>query len=274
MPSLCSTPGADHVVARAQRAVLVDEILGHQEQRDAARAGRRIGQARQHQMHDVVGHLVVAVGDENLGAEDAIGAVGLLHGLGLERAQVGARMRLGQVHGAGPFAGHHLGQIGLLELVAALRLDRIDGAERQQRTQAEREVGRVPDLAGGGGDDLRQVLPAPLLGCRERAPAAGGELLVGLLPAVRRDDLAVHQLGAGAVAGHAQRVQDLRAELARLLDDRADRVLVHALEHAAADQLVQPRRRLERLHDVVYWSLIGHESPRAVRIPPLTFRAA
>ena len=73
---------ADHVVARAQRAVLVDEILRHHEQRDAARAGRRIGQARQHQMHDIVGHLVIAVGDENLGAEDAVGAVGLLLGLG------------------------------------------------------------------------------------------------------------------------------------------------------------------------------------------------
>ena len=75
MPSLCSSPGAGHVVARAQRAVLVDEELGHQEQRDAARAGRRIGQAGQHEMDDVVGHLVVAVGDEDLGAEDAVGAV-------------------------------------------------------------------------------------------------------------------------------------------------------------------------------------------------------
>ena len=72
--------GADHIVARTERAVLVDEILGHQEQRDAACARRRIGQAGQHEMHDVVGHLVVAVGDEDLGAEDAVAAVGLLHG--------------------------------------------------------------------------------------------------------------------------------------------------------------------------------------------------
>ena len=169
-------------------------------------------------------------------------------------------MRLGQVHGAGPFAGDHLRQIGALELVAALRLDGIDGAERQQRTQAEGEVGRIPDLAGGSGNDLRQVLSAPLLRRGERAPAAVGELLVGILPTVRRDDFAIHQPRAGAVAGHVQRVQHLGAEFARFLDHRADGVLVHAVEHAAADKLIETRRRLERLHDVVYWSLIGHEA--------------
>ena len=149
--------GADHVVARAERAVLVDEILGHQEQRDAARAGRRIGQAGQHQMDDVVGHLVVAVGDEDLGAEDAIGAVGLLHGARLERAEVGAGVRLGQVHGAGPLARHHLRQVGRLQLVAALRLERVDGAEGQQRAQ-----GRTP-----GWPRSRSRRP------RWRRPAAG-----------------------------------------------------------------------------------------------------
>ena len=72
-------------------------------------------------------------------------------------------MRLGEVHGAGPFAGHHLGQVGALQLLAALRLERVDGAVGQQRAQAEGEVGRIPDLAGGGRHDLRQVLAAPLL---------------------------------------------------------------------------------------------------------------
>ncbi len=164
--------GADHVVALADRAVLVDQVLGHQEQRDAARAGRRVGQAGQHEMDDVVGHLVVAVGDEDLGAEDAVGAVALRLGARLEVAQVGAGVRLGEVHGAGPLAGHHLGQVDAFQLLAALRLDGIDGAEGEQRAQAKGQVGRVPDLPGSGGDDRRQVLPAPFLGRRQRAPAA------------------------------------------------------------------------------------------------------
>ena len=266
--------GADHVVGGAERAVLADEPLRHQEQRDAARAGRRIGQARQHEMHDVVGHLVVAVGDENLGAEDAVAAVGLLDRAALELAQVRARVRLGQVHGAGPLARHHLRQVEALQLVRALRLDGVDGAERQQRAQAEGEVGGVPDLAGGGGDHLRQVLPAPFLRSGERAPAAGGELLVGLLPAGRGDDLAVDQLGAGAVAGRAQRLQHLGGELAGLLDDGADGVLVDAAEQPLPDQLIEARRGLERVDNVVYWSLVGHGSlAPSSPFPPLTLTA-
>ena len=57
---------AVHVVARAQRAVRVDQELRHDEQRDALHALGRIGRARQHQVHDVLGHVVLAVGDEDL----------------------------------------------------------------------------------------------------------------------------------------------------------------------------------------------------------------
>ncbi len=66
---------AAHVVPRAQRSVGVDEELRHEEQRNAARARRRIGQARQHEVNDVVGQVVVAIGDVDLLAEDAVVAV-------------------------------------------------------------------------------------------------------------------------------------------------------------------------------------------------------
>jgi hypothetical protein len=66
-----------------------------------------------------------------------------------------------------------------------------------------------------------------------------------LLPAGRRDYLAVDQLGAGAVADHAQGIEHLGAELAGFLDHRADGVLVHA-ENAALDEAVEARGRLQR----------------------------
>ena len=94
-----------NVIARAERTVGIDHEFWNQEQRDSARAGRRIRQAREHEMHDVVGHVVIAIGDENLGALDAVGAVGLLLGAGAQRADIGAGLRLGELHGAGPFAG-------------------------------------------------------------------------------------------------------------------------------------------------------------------------
>ena len=60
---------------------------------------------------------------------------------------------------------------------------------------------------------------------------------------------------------HVERLQDLRPELSGLGDDGADGLLVHALQHTALDELVQPSRRLERVHDVVHWSLVGHSLP-------------
>ena len=68
-------------------------------------AGRRAFDAGQHQMDDVLGQIVLAGGDPDLGAGDLVAAVGLRHGVGAHQAEIGAALRLGQVHGAGPLAG-------------------------------------------------------------------------------------------------------------------------------------------------------------------------
>jgi hypothetical protein len=98
---------AAHVVALAQRAVGVDQELRHQEQRDALHAPRRVGQARQHQVDDVVGEVVLAEGDEDLLAEDAVVPSPRAR-RGCGSAEVGTGLRLGQVHRAGPLARDHL----------------------------------------------------------------------------------------------------------------------------------------------------------------------
>jgi hypothetical protein len=108
-------------VALPRLAVRVGQELRHDEQRNALGAGRSVRQARQHQVHDVVRQIVFASGDENLAAADVIGAVSLRLGLAAQQSQIGAAMRLGQTHGAGPFAGHQLGQVQLLQLGRAVR---------------------------------------------------------------------------------------------------------------------------------------------------------
>jgi hypothetical protein len=54
----------------AQAAVGVGQELRHEEQRDALDALRRVGQLGQHQVDDVLGEVVLAGGDEDLGAGD------------------------------------------------------------------------------------------------------------------------------------------------------------------------------------------------------------
>ena len=118
-----------HIVARAGRAVGIQQKFGDEEQRNAARAGRRVGQARQHEVDDVVGEVVLAVGDEDLLAGDAVGAVGGALGARAQRADIRAGLRLGEMHRADPFAGDELFQIGALERVAAMRIERVDRAD-------------------------------------------------------------------------------------------------------------------------------------------------
>src|SRR6266849_10219438 len=122
------------VVARAERAIGVDQEFWNQEQRNALGARRRIRQSRQHEMHDVIGHVVIAIGDENLGAGDAIAAVGSALGAGAQRADVRSRLRLGELHGAGPLAGHQLFEIDLFQLNAAVGIERLDRTRSEEHT--------------------------------------------------------------------------------------------------------------------------------------------
>ena len=70
---------ADDVVPRAGRAVVVHEELGHQEERDAARALGRVREPGEHEVDDVLRHVVVAPRDEDLLTVDAV-VLALRHG--------------------------------------------------------------------------------------------------------------------------------------------------------------------------------------------------
>ena len=52
--------------------VLIDPIFRDEEHGDAARPLRRIGQARQHEMADILGQVVIAIGNPDLGALDLV----------------------------------------------------------------------------------------------------------------------------------------------------------------------------------------------------------
>src|SRR5690606_41371669 len=95
---------AGHAVTRTEAAVRVGEELRYDEQRDAAGALGGVGQAGKDDVHDVLGEVVFATGDKNLGAGQRIAAVGVYVGPGLHLTQVGAALRLGQAHGTGPAA--------------------------------------------------------------------------------------------------------------------------------------------------------------------------
>ncbi|MNT16859.1 hypothetical protein D3C72_1519830 [compost metagenome] len=207
-----------HVVACAQRTVGVDHELRHHEQADALHAFRRAAHAGQHEVHDVLGHVVLTVGDEDLGAEHLVGAVGLRLGAAAHHGQVAAGLRLGEVHRAGPLAAHELLEVHGLELVGAGREQRLDGAVGQQRAQREAHVGRVEHLAAGRADGLGQALAAEVRRMLQALPAARHVLREGVLEALAGGDFAVLEGRGVAVAFDVQRRHHVLVEARALFE--------------------------------------------------------
>ncbi|MNM53754.1 hypothetical protein D3C81_648610 [compost metagenome] len=212
-----------------QRTVGVDQHLGHQEQRDALRPRRCIRQARQYQVDDVFGQVVVATADENLAAADCVAAISLGLGLGADQPQIGAGVGLGQAHRTGPGAGVHVWQIAFLEFLAGVGLECQAGTRRQHRVQAERQIGRVDHFFNLGGDRLGHAHAAKLRIATDTAPATFGKGTIGCRETVRRGHFTVVPGAALLVATAQQRSDDICADVAGLFKDRGCRLFVDHL---------------------------------------------
>ena len=109
-----------HRVTLTQAAVVVDKILGYDENGDALCPRRVPFDARQHRMNDVFRQIVLAIGDEDLVAGEGIGAVLVFNGRGLQRTNVAAGLGFGEQHGAAPFCRGDIGDIFFLLLRGAV----------------------------------------------------------------------------------------------------------------------------------------------------------
>ena len=168
-PILCSTFVANTPLRSPSapgRGVEVE--LRHEEQRQALRAGLRRDaralRAGQHEMHDVLGEVVLGRGDEPLHPVEVPGAVGLRDGPGAARADVRPGVRLGEHHRRAPPAlDHQLGPAALLRRGEAVH------------DRGEPRAGEVEEHRGIGGRGSARPRPtAPSTGRRARpAPAAG-----------------------------------------------------------------------------------------------------
>ena len=98
---LFDRPAGDGV-AFSKPAIGPGQELGNDEQTDATGPRRRATDARENQMDDVFRQIVFTRGDEYLRAGDAVRSVFSWFGSRPEEPQVGAAMRLGQIHGARP----------------------------------------------------------------------------------------------------------------------------------------------------------------------------
>jgi|GEM_PF-6674026 len=218
-------------------------------------------------MDDVVGHVVVATGNENLGAGDAVGAVFLFHGPGLHQLQVGAAMRLRQAHGAGPFAGNHFLRHMLAHPWLARRPECGIGRRRQARIHREGLVRRHAHFGDRESHDRRQRRAARFLRRAEAVPAIGAEFLEGLFKSGRRAHDAVFEHATMLVAHLVQRLQNLLAKLRPAFEDRARHVGRQVPEARHIGPLVDAKQLVKQKQEIFHRGLVTrHRGLLAFRI--------
>ncbi len=258
MPSLCSMPPQRRSLRSPSDPSALIEEFRRQEQREAARPGRRAGQPRKNKVDDILRHVVLAVGDEDFLAEEAVGSILCAFRSGLDCAEVGAGLRLGEVHRPGPPAADHRSEINVGELARAVRFQRPNGALGQERAQGEGHRRAVPDFGAGDVDEMRQPHAPEFRRRRDAAPARVRPTPVYVGEAVRHRHKSVFVARAREIASAVERRDFVGGEAPCLCDDGRNGVPVEIAGEPRTDQLGQAGHRIEREQDICDWRTIRH----------------
>ncbi|MNV13707.1 hypothetical protein D3C71_1043570 [compost metagenome] len=202
-------------------------------------------------MDDVFRQVVLTEGDEDLLPEQAEAAVILAHRARRDLGQIGARLRLGQVHGARPLARDQVGHVFLALRVRAHGQHRFDDPIGQHRAQGKRQAGGLDVLGRRGRNQLGQALPAPGLRMLQALPAARGVVLEALGIARCGGDLPIVPDGRMRVAGHIQRRHRLLNKAAVLLQDGVNQVRRHVVKTGQFKDVVQAGQFFQREAEIL-----------------------
>ena len=213
-------------VAGPERAVRGHDDLRHDEERDTLDPLGPAGDAGEDEVDDVGGKVMVTRRDEDLLPAHPESPIRLRLGAGAHQAEIGAAMRLGQVHRAGPFACGQARQIGGLLLLRAVQADCGTGAMRQPLVHVECHVGRDERLLRRRVDHVRQPLPAIGRIAVDCGPAALTDDAEGLAKTGGCPHDAVFEPAAFVIADGIERLQHVARHPARLGEHGAGEVAV------------------------------------------------
>ena len=218
--------GERDVVAVRRSAVRSQQSPRHDEQRDTLDAGRRARDLGQHQVHDVLGDLVLAGGDPHLVAEQPVAGSERRIAIGLRaRRDVGqrrARLRLRQAHRAGKPAGEHRSHECVDLRGRAVRKQQVRIGGREQRIPGAADVRREHVRETGLVDGGRQLHAAELVVLGGSQQPRFSERVEGRLRFRDQVDALAVELGLLDVALAAMRQEDLGRDALRRIERRVE----------------------------------------------------
>ena len=245
MPSFSSSRRRAQIVALAGPASRVGQEFRHQKQRDAAAAGRRVRGARQHHVDDVVGEIVVAVGDEDLLAGDPVMLAPPLRPGIAPRASAARRDPSPPAARSGSSSRSTRPRPAFRDRAASARASRAPAAGRSRRNSTAgtapspcrpSSTSRRPGSASASGSPW-----PPCSGSHASPHPAGLDIApIGLAKAGRRAHHAVFEDAADPVARLVERLQFRRGETCRLVKDR-----VRKIGGKIGAAVPQPRHRVD-----------------------------
>ena len=248
-------------VAFTRFSIRIKKEFRHQEQRDALGACRGVLQARQHEMDDILSHIVIAPGDVDFLARDRETAIFIRLSFGFERADIAACLRLGQVHRAGPFAGDEFGKIGRTLRIRAVRQQGFDSPEAQHWAKPERHVCAMEHFHHSQCQRLGQALPAPLFRRRQAHPATFHKSLVSVPKSRRRNNARTCQHGPMCIAHRVQWRQHIARQLGGFLQNGPDQFGIICFMTRHALQPLNPRKSGQGKLNIADRGVVGHVHP-------------
>ncbi len=177
---------------------------------------------------------------------------------GSHGVEIGPRLRLGQVHGPGPFARDHRSEIGVEQFARSVRLEGVDGALGQKRAERKRHRGAVPDFGAGDIDEMRQAHAAELGRRGDAVPARLRPAPVDVGETGRRRHHPIFINRSGKIADAVQGRDLLLGEAPCLPDHGPDRVPIEIGGQPPIDHPRQIGDRAQRKKDVGDWRTIRH----------------
>ena len=131
------------IIRLGEIAIIISKEFRHDKHRNTLDAIRRIGCACQHQMNDILGHIMLAIGDIDFLARNQI-MIPIGNRAAFDASKVGAGLRFGQIHRSGPAAFNHWRDKDILQFRACRFLQGIDLPLRQKMAKRKGHIGRLP----------------------------------------------------------------------------------------------------------------------------------